>query len=67
MKNEATKIEIMKVLNEIGQQPTSTMTWAFGSKFAPAIRALHAEGKVVKIKNGWKSASDKKVRQYICK
>jgi len=67
MKNESTKNEIMKVLNELGPQPTSSMTYAFGSTFTPAIKSLHAEGKVVKTKRGWKSSTDKKIRIYISK
>jgi hypothetical protein len=50
------KNEILNVLRTIGSQPTSVLSYAFGSGFAKAIKALHSEGKVEKTKNGWKAA-----------
>jgi hypothetical protein len=50
------KNEILEALKTFGWQPTSAMTFAFGSDFGPAIKALHKEGKVEKHKNGWKAA-----------
>jgi hypothetical protein len=49
------KNEILNALRTIGSQPTSVLSYAFGSGFAKAIKALHNEGKVEKTKNGWKA------------
>ena len=47
------KTEILKALKTFGYQTTSALTWAFGSGFTAAIKALHNEGKVEKHRNGW--------------
>jgi hypothetical protein len=49
------KNEILNALRTIGSQPTSVLSYAFGSGFAKAIKSLHNEGKVEKTKNGWKA------------
>jgi len=51
------KNEILNALRTIGSQPTSVLSYAFGSGFAKAIKALHNEGKVEKTKNGWKATA----------
>jgi hypothetical protein len=50
------KNEILNALRTLGSQPTSVLSYAFGSGFAKAIKALHSEGKVEKTKDGWKAA-----------
>jgi len=50
------KNEILNALRTFGWQPTSALSFAFGSEFAAVIKKLHSEGKVVKHRNGWKAA-----------
>ena len=50
------KNEIIKSLKTFGELATTELTYAFGSGFEPAIKALHKEGKVIKTKKGWKAA-----------
>jgi len=50
------KNEILNALRTFGWQPTSALSFAFGSEFAAVIKKLHNEGKVVKHRNGWKAA-----------
>lgn len=49
------KNEILAALRTFGFQPTTALTYAFGSKFGAAIKQLHNEGKVRKVKNGWEA------------
>jgi hypothetical protein len=53
--NEKMKNEILNALRTYGWQSTSTLAWSFGSGFGQAIKELHNEGKVQKVKNGWKA------------
>jgi len=55
-KAETMKNEILNALRTFGWQPTSALSFAFGSEFAAVIKKLHNEGKVVKHRNGWKAA-----------
>jgi hypothetical protein len=56
MKGKTMKNEILSALQTFGWQPTSALSFAFGSEFAAVIKKLHNEGKVVKHRNGWKAA-----------
>jgi len=56
MKGNTMKNEILNALRTFGWQPTSALSFAFGSEFATVIKKLHNEGKVVKHRNGWKAA-----------
>ena len=58
MEKLANKIEIMKILTIQGWQPTSVMTFCFDRAFTPAIKELHAEGKVERYRNGWKAVKN---------
>lgn len=49
------KKEILAALRTFGFQPTTALTFAFGSEFSKAIKQLHNEGKVRKHKNGWEA------------